>query len=63
VPSLGDTAATLLLSINPLTALGALFAQRILKDPLGQIFALEYLVTGTWDAPKVERAEREPAQK
>ena len=62
VPSLGDTAATLLLSINPLTALGALFAQRILKDPLGQISALEYLVTGTWDAPKVERVQAEPRE-
>ena len=67
VPALGDsaaTAATLLLNINPVTALGALIAQRILKDPLGQIFAFEYAVTGTWSDPKVTsgRVEtREPA--
>lgn len=60
VPSLGDgaaTAATLLLKINPITGLGAFLAQRILKDPLGQIFALEYTVTGNWNEPKVERVQ------
>ena len=62
VPSLGDsaaTAATLLLNINPVTALGALIAQRILKDPLGQIFSFEYSVTGTWSEPRVERGQGE----
>ena len=68
VHALGDTAAaavTLLLNVNPVTGLGALIAQRILKDPLGQIFAFEYTVTGTWSDPKVERAQvetREPAE-
>ena len=63
VPALGDsaaTAATLLLNINPVTALGALIAQRILKDPLGQIFSFEYSVTGSWSEPKVERGQGEP---
>jgi uncharacterized protein YhdP len=63
MPALGDgatAAATLLLNINPVTALGALIAQRILKDPLGQIFAFEYSVTGNWSEPKVERAQVEP---
>jgi len=62
VPALGDgaAAATLLLNINPVTALGALIAQRILKDPLGQIFAFEYAVTGNWSEPKVERWHGEP---
>jgi uncharacterized protein (TIGR02099 family) len=62
VPALGDsaaTAATLLLNINPLTALGALIAQRILKDPLGQIFSFEYSVTGSWSEPRVERVQSE----
>lgn len=68
VPALGDsaaTAATLLLKINPITGLGAMIAQRIFKDPLGQIFAFEYTVTGTWSDAKVERARaeaREPAE-
>jgi len=63
VPALGDSAATaagLLLNINPVTALGALIAQRILKDPLGRIFSFEYSVTGTWSEPRVERAQSEP---
>jgi uncharacterized protein (TIGR02099 family) len=63
VPALGDsaaTAATLLLSINPVTGLGALIAQRILKDPLGQIFSIEYSVTGSWSEPRVEREQVEP---
>jgi len=60
VPALGDTAATaatLLLKVNPVTGLGALLAQRFLKDPLGQIFAYQYAVTGTWSEPRVERAQ------
>jgi uncharacterized protein (TIGR02099 family) len=62
VPSLGDsatTAATLLLKINPVTGLGALIAQRIFKDPLGQIFSFEYSVTGSWSEPRVERVQGE----
>ena len=63
VPALGDsaaTAATLLLNVNPVTALGAMIAQRIFKDPLGQMFAFEYDVTGNWTKPKVERVGAEP---
>ncbi len=62
VPAVGDSAATaamLLLNISPITGLGALIAQRILKDPLGQIFSLQYTVTGTWSEPKVERVSAE----
>ena len=65
VPSLGDsaaTAATLLLKINPITGLGAMLAQRIFKDPLGQLFAFEYTVTGNWSDPKVERAQVEAVE-
>ena len=60
VPALGDTAATaatLLLGVNPVTGLGALIAQRFLKDPLGQIFAYQYAVTGTWNEPRVEQVQ------
>jgi uncharacterized protein (TIGR02099 family) len=57
VPSVGDSASTVagLLLANPVTALGAMVAQRLLKDPLGRIFAVEYTVTGSWTEPKVER--------
>jgi uncharacterized protein (TIGR02099 family) len=55
VPALGGGAATALLFANP--ALGVLSAvvNNLLKDPLGQIFALEYDVTGNWSDPNVQR--------
>ncbi len=57
VPSLGDGASTVasIVMANPILGLGATLLQRLLKDPLGQIFAVEYDVTGTWNEPKVQR--------
>ena len=55
VPSLGDSVSAGLLLANPVAGLGAMVAQRILKDPLGRIFAFEYAVTGSWNDPQVER--------
>lgn len=68
VPSLGDGASTItsVLMANPLLGITATLLQRLLKDPLGQIFAVEYDVTGTWNDPVVARtkvdAPREKAQ-
>jgi uncharacterized protein YhdP len=56
VPSLGDSASTVIaFAVNPLLAIPAAIAQKILKDPLGQIFAFNYTVTGGWAEPQVER--------
>src|SRR3989441_844523 len=55
VPSLGDSASTVLAFLNPLLVFPAALAQRILKDPLGHIFAFDYSITGTWDDPKVAK--------
>ncbi len=55
VPSLGDSAATVIALVNPLLAIPAAIAQKILKDPLGHIFAFDYGVTGSWADPKVEK--------
>lgn len=57
VPVIGDSvaAAAGVALLNPIVGAGALLAQRILKDPIGQMFAFEYRVTGGWDDPKVER--------
>jgi uncharacterized protein (TIGR02099 family) len=57
VPSVGDSvaAAAAVALLNPIVGVGALLAQRILKDPLGQMLAFEYRVTGPWEEPKVER--------
>jgi uncharacterized protein YhdP len=55
VPSLGDSASTVLAFLNPLLAFPAAIAQRILKDPLGHIFAFQYSITGSWADPKVAK--------
>ncbi|MBX6393339.1 MAG: hypothetical protein IRY96_07680, partial [Burkholderiales bacterium] len=48
------TAAGLAL-LNPVVGVGAWIAQRILKDPIGQMFAYEYAITGSWHDPKVQK--------
>jgi uncharacterized protein YhdP len=55
VPSLalGDTAALGIGIVNPVAGVAALIAQRLLKNPLGQIFAFDYAVSGGWADPKV----------
>jgi uncharacterized protein (TIGR02099 family) len=60
VPSVGDSlsVAGLVLLANPITGIASFLAQRLLKDPLGQAFAFEYSVTGTWADPKVEKLTR-----
>jgi uncharacterized protein (TIGR02099 family) len=57
VPVVGDSvaAAAAVALLNPIVGLGALLAQRLLKDPLGQMLAFQYHVTGPWDDPRVER--------
>jgi uncharacterized protein (TIGR02099 family) len=55
VPSLGDTASTVIALVNPLLAIPAAIAQKILKDPLGHIFAFDYSITGGWADPKVAK--------
>jgi uncharacterized protein (TIGR02099 family) len=55
VPSLGDSAALGITLVNPVAGVAAAIAQRILKNPLGQIFSYDYAVTGTWTDPKVEK--------
>jgi uncharacterized protein YhdP len=55
IPSVGDSAATVIGLLNPLLAIPAAIAQKILKDPLGHIFAFDYAVTGGWGDPKVAK--------
>lgn len=54
VPSLGEgvsMAASLL--GGPVVGMAATVVQKLLKDPIGQIAAYEYSITGTWDNPTV----------
>jgi uncharacterized protein (TIGR02099 family) len=60
VPSVGGSLSSLaIILVNPAWGLGSLLVQKILKDPLGQIFAFEYHVTGSWTQPQVERLKAE----
>jgi uncharacterized protein (TIGR02099 family) len=55
-PELGGVAAVgAAVAINPLVGAAALLAQNFLKNPLNKVFSLNYTVTGSWTAPKVER--------
>lgn len=39
---------------------GTLLAQKLLNNPIDQIFSYEYRVTGSWSEPQVERVSRTP---
>jgi uncharacterized protein (TIGR02099 family) len=57
--------AAVLLLANPIVGAavgaGSLLAQKVLQDPIEQIFSYEYAVSGGWTDPQVERTGRQPA--
>jgi uncharacterized protein (TIGR02099 family) len=57
--SVSAGAALLLIAANPVVAAavgaGTLLAQKMMKDPIEQIFTYEYAVKGSWAEPLVER--------
>ena len=54
IPSVGDSVATVTALLGgPVAGIGVFLAQRLLKDPLGQLIAYDYAVTGTWSDPSV----------
>jgi uncharacterized protein (TIGR02099 family) len=56
VPSLGDSASTLISALGgPIAGVATMLAQRVLRNPLGQIFSYEFAISGTWSDPKVEK--------
>jgi uncharacterized protein (TIGR02099 family) len=55
LPSLSDSAALGIGIVNPVAGVAAVIAQRLLKNPLGHIFAFDYTVTGSWSDPKVAK--------
>ncbi|MEO8507850.1 MAG: YhdP family protein [Betaproteobacteria bacterium] len=61
-PALSTTfsaGAAALFIANPLVgaavAAGTLLAQKLMDNPLGQIFSYDYRITGSWSDPQVER--------
>ncbi len=57
-PDLGSSAALGIAVIHPLVGVATLLADKILQGPISKVFGFEYLVTGKWDDPKVERLSR-----
>lgn len=62
-PSIGDSVATVTALLGgPVAGIGVFLAQRLLKDPLGQLIAYDYSVTGTWSDPNVVKLQPERAE-
>ncbi len=59
-PSVGETVATGAMLLNPVVGAVAWLAQKALNDPLDQIFAYEYAVSGNWKDPKVDKLHQAP---
>jgi uncharacterized protein (TIGR02099 family) len=59
-PELGGTAALGVALINPLAGVATLLAHKVFQSPLNQMFGFDYLVTGSWDDPKVEKLSGSP---
>lgn len=58
-PHLSDTLSVAGALIGgPVAGVAAFVAQKLLKDPLGEITAYEYDVTGTWSEPLVNKVAR-----
>ena len=64
-PALSSTfsaGAAVLFLANPIVGAavgaGTLLAQKLMNDPLDQIFSYDYRVTGSWSDPQVARVER-----
>jgi len=60
VPSLGGSASTAVAIVNPVAGVAAALAQQVLKNPLGQLFAHEFDVSGGWADPKVAKVTAAP---
>jgi len=56
IPRMDGVASTVVGLINPVAGVATMIAQKLLKDPLGQLAAFEYNITGTWTDPKVDKA-------
>ena len=55
IPGHAESVTALVTMVNPIFGVGVAVAQSLLKDPVGQILAYEYSVTGPLGDPKVEQ--------
>ena len=60
-----STGAMLLMIANPAigaaVGAGALLAQKMLSDPIEQMFSYDYLITGSWTDPIVVKRDSMPS--
>lgn len=63
VPTIGDNVAVAAVVANPVVGVTAFLLSRALKDPIGQLIAYEYHITGTWRDPKIEQLGLLPRDK
>lgn len=61
-PSMSESVALGAAIVNPAVGLATLLAQKALKDPIGQMVAFEYEVSGTWADPMVMKKRREATE-
>jgi uncharacterized protein YhdP len=59
----GESIAVGAMIANPVVGAVAWAAQKVLNDPLEQILAFEYAVTGGWNDPNVEKLTRNAPEK
>ncbi|MBT9612519.1 MAG: TIGR02099 family protein [Burkholderiales bacterium] len=62
VPGVGDSVSLVAFLGGPAVGLGAFILQKLLKDPLGQIVAYDYAVTGTWANPVATKVKTEATE-
>ncbi len=63
LPTLGDSVSLLGFAAGPAVGVGVYLANKILRNPLDQLAAFEYNVSGTWANPNVEKVSRKIPQK
>ncbi len=64
VPFMGESIAIGATALGgPIAGVAALALQKLLRDPVGQIMAFEYHVTGTWSDPQVSKVDKFRDQK
>lgn len=63
VPVVGDSVSLLAFLGGPVAGIGTFVLQKLLKDPLGQIAAYDYAVTGTWENPVAVKVDGKSKEK
>ena len=63
-PSVGDSVSTVTALLGgPVAGAGVYLAQKLLNDPLGQMIAYDYTVTGTWSDPTITKIVTKPFER